>query len=85
MHLYFQNGFFVGFFAFFHLKTELNNFFSSKKISALQIALFTKTPYALVIQVSKKLNKISDLMHLYYQSGFLAGFFAFFSSKNIVI
>jgi hypothetical protein len=78
MQLYSQSRFSTGFFAFFHLKIKLSNFFSFKKISALQIALVTKTPYAFVIQVLKKLNKISDLMHLYYQSGFFAGFFAFF-------
>jgi hypothetical protein len=81
MHLYFQSGFSLSFFAFFHLKTKLNNFFSFNKLSALQIALVTKTPYAIVVQIVEKFNKSSDLMHLY--CGFFCRFFfTFFHLKT---
>jgi hypothetical protein len=83
MHLYFQSGFFTGFFAFFHLKTKLTNFFSFHFFFfSFVIALVTKTLYAIVVQIVEQLKKISDLMHLYFQSGVLQAFLHFFISKQ---
>jgi hypothetical protein len=67
-----------------HLKiVELTFYFS--KFSQFCKLLVTKTPYALVVQILEQLNKISDLMHLHYQSGFFCRFFWIFSSKNFFI
>jgi len=67
-----------------HLKIELNNFLSFDFFSIFQFALVTKTHYALVVQILEQLKKISDLMHLYFQSGFFASFFLhFFIKKNL--
>ncbi len=71
-----------GFLSFGHLKTKLNNFLSFNFFSILQIALASKTPYAIVLQISEQLNKTSNLMHRYYQSGFFAGFFEFFHLRT---
>jgi hypothetical protein len=48
----------------------------------LQIALVIKTPYAFACQILEQLNKISNLMHPYNQSGFFAGFFEFFHLRT---
>jgi hypothetical protein len=56
------NGFFVGFFAFFHLIIELNIFFAFDFFSILQSALVNKIPYTLVVQISNQLKNISDFI-----------------------
>jgi len=42
---------------------------SSKWFHSSQIALVTKTCYALVSQIFEQYNKILDQMHLYFQNG----------------
>jgi len=51
MHLNIQRAVFVGFWALFHLKTELNNIFSFDFFSVLQIELINTSPYAFVVQI----------------------------------
>jgi hypothetical protein len=62
INLYIQSGFIARFF-FSHLKIGLNNVFS-----ILQIARAKSPPKGLVFQISDQHNKISDLMHPYFQS-----------------
>ncbi len=51
MHLYYQSGFFVGFIEFFHLRIELNNFFSFDVFLVLQNALVKISPCTLLLQI----------------------------------
>jgi hypothetical protein len=51
MHLYIQNWFSVGLFAFFHLKMELNNDFSFDFFLVLQITLVNRALYTLAVQI----------------------------------
>jgi hypothetical protein len=80
LHLFYQSRFFVEFFEFFHLKIELNNFFififfSFVNYINYENSLCTCDPNF------KAIEKILDLIHVCYESGFFANFFAFFHLK----